>query len=194
MITRNFDNLMKFVFTGWNVVTNRIKTTEDTWKNGGIGIVKDINGDYSRIHSGDLTSNGLFGGTSDRYVVTNVVSPTMLVGSNDADESYDDYTISVLSSLTVLSDRGNAYTYSAENATLKMIKTFVNDTSDDITVSEVGIFKCLTTTTDTSSTSSSRNFLLFREKLPEPVILTANGGTATFTVTMNFPVANKPNE
>lgn len=195
MITRNFDNIMKVLFIGSNTVLSSVSADETTWQSGGIGIYKDSNGDFWRCRGLSMLASGLFGGTDDKFTQPeNQLTPTMAIGSNNAEESYDDYTISVISDVAVPNARGNTFTYDVEKATMTMLKSFVNNTENDIAVNEIGLYARIVGIKQGSSTDISRPVLMFREKLDEPVVLAANGGTATFTATLNLPVANKPNE
>lgn len=189
MILRNYDSIMQQI-TGGGI---KPKGPYDTkWLAGCPGIVRDYHGSY--YFCNDIpVSYGFFGCESayDNYTAPGA-HPALLVGSGNNDVTYDDYTMAYAKGLSVVGYRGYVVTYSAEACAYVMTKTFINNTAEDITVNEIGMFTGVTGNNPNNTTNYSIALLTYREKLAEPVTLSANGGKATFSVTVNVPLMNKP--
>ena len=190
MITRNFDNLMNMLITGDNPVSENI--SDKGWLSGVPGVVKAYNaGACYYVTDVYRVQQGCFGGSGDNYASSPSNNyPTLLVGSGDSEESYNDYTIDIITSLSVSSYRGNAYATANGVHSLVMTKTFVNNTDADVVVNELGMFKFVTARPASTSSTYGVYALVAREKLAEPVTIPANGGVATFSMTITLPVVN----
>lgn len=185
MLTRNYDSLTVGLLT---VLPIDYSPKEADWSGGMPGVFKDHYGEIKSIGAFPRYDHTIFGNSSytDNYTQLNGVSGTLsvlLVGSNNAEESYNDYALSVISSLTVAGTRYANISYSADDCIYNTAKTFVNNTENDITVNEVGLYQHYGTNFD---------ILLYRKKLAQPVTLKARGGTATFNLVIDIPYANKP--
>lgn len=186
MLTRNFDSIM----VGYLTIASADTTPKESeWLGGRPGVVKTQFGLMKIINKYPPQGYSMFGnaGGYDDYAdlptSSNANHGILLVGSNNAEESYDDFAISILNELTVIGDRYANITYSEESCVYNTVKTFVNNTEKDITVNELGIFQHYDIAVDV---------LLYRKKLAQPVTLKANGGTATFNLVIDVPYANKP--
>ena len=186
MLTRNFDSIM----AGYLSVGARgTSVTEAEWLGGRPGAVKTQFGLIKGINQYPLNDDSVFGnaGGNDKFVQlptsSNQNYAILLVGSNNAAETYDDFAISIISDLTVIGSRYSNITYTADGCVYNTVKTFVNNTENDITVNEVGIFYHFDNTVDA---------LVYRKKLDKSVTLKAQGGTASFNVVIDIPYANKP--
>lgn len=197
MILQNFDSILQHLISGYSHPLSEL--SEEAWRTGAPGVVKSTKGVIYRFRSSVALSQnyGLFGGGSsvtDNYNSPNNNYPVMLVGSGDADEAYNDYEMAYLSDLSVVGFRAANTSYTTEGCTLTLAKTFVNNTENDITVNEVGMYLPISANQTGSSTNYSTSVMICREKLSAPVTLTANGGKATFSLTINIPLMNKPDE
>lgn len=99
---------------------------------------------------------------------------TLVVGGNDTPTSKDDYAFSLdlNNSLTVLSVNINYILDANGVRKLRITKTVSNDTTEDITVKEVGILIF----------RDGISFLIAREVLDAPITVKANGGTQVFGI------------
>lgn len=190
MITRNFDSIVNFFITG--ITASSAAISDQGWLSGVPGVVKQYsNGSCYFINDIVNISDGLFGGLGDSYSSSpSNNDPSLLVGSGDAEESYDDYTIERITTLSTAGSRSTVYKTENGVHTFTTIKTFVNNTSEDVTVRELGLFRYVSARAASSSSTYGVYALIAREKLAEPVVLAANGGTVTFTMTVTFPVVN----
>lgn len=185
MLTRNFDNIM----VGYLTIASGGTAKEADWLGGKPGVVKTQYGLIKTINKYPPQGYSMFGNADgyDDYIElptsSNANHAILLVGSNNAEESYNDFSISILNNLTVIGDRYANITYSEEGCVYNTVKTFVNNTEEDITVNEVGILQHYDVAVDV---------LLYRKKLDKSVTLKANGGTATFNLVIDIPYANKP--
>lgn len=186
MLTRNFDSIMAGYLT---IASTNTTPKESEWLGGRPGAVKTQYGLIKVINKFSQSGDSMFGnaGGNDDYAElptsSNQNYGILLVGSNNAEESYNDFAISILSDLTVIGDRYSNITYSEEGCVYNTVKTFVNNTEEDIIVNEVGIFQHYDVAVDV---------LLYRKKLDKSVTLKANGGTATFNLVIDIPYPNKP--
>lgn len=192
MILRNYDSIMQILTCGGAKPSAPYDTK---WLAGCPGIVRDYSGSYYFcIKGGDQYAGLLASGYNNRdnFTKPTYSGPALLVGSGNNDVTYNDYTMNYLQNLSVVGYRGNVVTYSEESCTCVMTKTFINNTAEDITVNEIGIFTCITANEPSNQSNLGINPLICREKLAEPVTLPANGGKATFSLTVNIPLMNKP--
>lgn len=186
MLTRNYDSLTVGLLT---ILPPKGSTPKEAdWLGGTPGVIKDHFGlvkvigeipDYSYTIFGNISSVDSHSQLSN----VNNIMPVLLVGSNSAEESYNDYSLSILGDLTVIGARYANIAYTAEGCVYNTVKTFVNNTDNDIIVNEVGLYQHFSTNFD---------FLLYRKKLAQPVVMKARGGTATFNLVIDIPYANKP--
>ena len=186
MLTRNFDNIMMGYLTVFSIGSTE---KESEWLAGRPGVVKTQYGMIKGISKYPGNGYTIFGQTNTSEVYAQLPSSSgnnfaiLLVGSNNAEESYNDYSLNVITDLTVTGYRYVNTTYSEEGCTYNTVKTFVNNTEEDITVNELGLYQHYDSTID---------ILLYRKKLDKSVTLKANGGTATFNLVIDIPYANKP--
>lgn len=186
MLTRNFDNIMVGYLT---VFASGSSQKEAEWLAGRPGVVKTQYGMIKAINQYPGSNYSIFGqsNTSESYAQLPATSganfAVLIVGSNNAEETYNDYSLNVITDLTVIGYRYVNTTYSEEGCAYNTVKTFVNNTEEDITVNELGLYQHYDSTIDV---------LLYRKKLDKPVTLKANGGTATFNLVIDIPYANKP--
>ena len=186
MLTRNYDSLTVSILT--HLASKDVAPKEADWLGGKPGIFKDHFGLFKMIFEMPRYYYTIFGNSSgvDNFSHLNInseISPVLLVGSNNAEESYDDYALSIISGLTVVGYRYTNINYTSDNCVYNTVKTFVNNTENDITVNEVGLYQHF---------SENYDVLLYRKKLAQPVTLKARGGTATFNLVIDIPYANKP--
>ena len=188
MLTRNYDSLM----TGFMTILPPSSYTpiEADWLGGMPGVVKTHDGILKAVYDYKGNNHSVFGNTSNMDNLSKMqtsnntpVPPILLVGSNNAAETYNDYSLDVLEDLTVVGYRSAGITYTSEGCVYTTVKTFINNTEDDITVNEMGLSQHYNLNIDV---------LLYRKKLDKPVTLKANGGTATFSLVIDIPYANKP--
>lgn len=188
MLLRNFDNVVNGYISG----APSVIPTENDWLKGIPWLVKINSGAVYCVTNASNIMSGFFGGSYDNATsLTNFSSgPKLMLGSNDADENYNDYKLELITSLSVSSSRGVAN--STENGVHRCVltKTFVNNTAEDVTVKEMGMYNDLSGRGGSSSSTYSLTALVAREKLAEPVTIPANGGVATFTMTITIPVVD----
>lgn len=185
MLTRNYDSLTTGLLT---VLPADYSPKEADWSAGMPGVFKDHYGEIQSISSFPGYTYTIFGNSSfqDVYPNLNDISgmlPVLLVGSNNAEETYHDNALSIISGLSVAGYRYASISYSPDDCIYTTVKTFVNNTENDITVNEVGLYQHYGKTFD---------ILLYRKKLAQPVVLKARGGTASFNLVIDIPYANKP--
>jgi hypothetical protein len=186
MLTRNYDNLtvgFMTILPGTNFVPQ-----EANWLGGMPGVVKSHSGALKAMTVYSPSSFSMFGNSSGVDSLSNMPNdnstplPFLLVGSNNAEESYDDHKLDILTGLTAIGYRYSNISYTAENCIYNTVKTFVNNTEEDITVNEVGLYYFY---------GADFEVLLYRKKLDQPVTLKARGGTASFKLVIDIPYANK---
>ena len=185
MLTRNYDSLMTGLLTILPAKT--LTPTETHWLGGKPGIFKDHFGLFKMIPDMPKFYYTIFGNSNgiDAFSQLNSIgdiTPILLVGSNNAEESYDDYALSIISSLTVAGSRYSSINHTSNDCIYNTVKTFVNNTENDITVNEVGLYQHF---------SENYDVLMYRKKLAQPVVLKARGGTASFNLVIDIPYANK---
>lgn len=187
MLTRNYDSLT----VGYLTILPVIYTIKESdWLGGMPGAVKTHYGLMKTVNQFPSSGHSIFGHTSseDRHSqlqtgTSSSYPPILLVGSNNAEESYNDFALTILGDLTVVGARYANIAYTAEGCSYNTVKTFVNNTENDITVNEVGLYQHF---------SENFDVLLYRKKLAQPVVMKARGGTATFNLVIDIPYANKP--
>lgn len=187
MLTRNFDSIMVGFLTTFPASGT---PTESEWLAGRPGAVKTHYGPMKTVTKFPSSSYSLFGGTNigeelaQIPMADNIVAvPILLVGKSNAEETYDDYALDLVTELRATGGRYVNITYTADSCLYNTVKTFVNNTENDIIVNEVGIYYHI---------EFNYDVLLYRKKLAQPVTLKANGGTATFNLVIDIPYANKP--
>ena len=186
MLTRNFDNIMVGYLT---VFASGSTEKESEWSGGRPGVVKTQYGMIKSINKYPGNGYTIFGNAnnSEAYEQLPATSGSnfavLIVGSNNAEETYNDYSLNIIKDLTVIGSRYVNTTYSEEGCVYNTVKTFVNNTENDIIVNELGLYQHYDSTIDV---------LLYRKKLDKSVTLKANGGTATFNLVIKIPYANKP--
>ena len=187
MLTRNFDSMM----VGFLTVFPEYSTPKEAdWLAGKPGIVKTHYGPMKAISKFPSPSHSIFGSSSGSENISQIPTdnsvtavPILLVGKSNAEESYNDYALDAITELTAIGGRYINITYTPESCVYNTVKTFVNNTENDITVNEVGIYYHF---------DFNYDVLLYRKKLDTSVTLKANGGTATFNLVIDIPYANKP--
>lgn len=114
----------------------------------------------------------------------------LLFGTNDAEETVDDYTLSEISTLTYVQPP-KISSSSYDGATGKLIISYnvVIQNTADITINELGIGTNSRYQTSYSSNSGdSVKLLLYRKKLDTPIELTANEPQlVTFSIEFDYP-------
>lgn len=189
MLTRNYDSLM----TGFMTIlpASGYTPTEADWLGGMPGAVKIHTGEVKPIYRYPFNDYTIFGNESafDNYSKlqnsnsSSGTMPFLLVGGNNATETYNDYHLDILENLTVVGYRSAGIAHSSDGCVYTTVKTFINNTENDITVNELGIY---------AHCSSNNYVLLYRKKLDKPVTLKAKGGSASFSLDIDIPYANKP--
>ena len=190
MLTRNYDSMT----VGYMTMLPSGTPTETDWLGGLPGVIKDHNGVVRAMTRYPTNSFSAFGNSSnlDNFVQMpseTSLPPVLLVGSSNAAESYNDYSLAFISGLSTVGYRSAAITYSEDGCIYTTVKTFINNTDKDITVNELGLSQHIATS---SMAAGNCDILLYRKKLGTPVTLKANGGTATFSLVIDIPYANKP--
>lgn len=189
MLTRNYDSLM----TGFMTILppSGYVPTEEDWAAGMPGVARNHNGVLKAMSDLPRTSNSVFGNLSNADNLTQMQTtnnsfahpPVLLVGSNNAEESYNDYSLNIIKDLTVVGYRSAGIAHTSDGCVYTTVKTFINNTENDITVNEIGL---------SQHYSPDFDFLLYRKKLDKPVTLKAKGGSASFSLNIEIPYANKP--
>lgn len=188
MLTRNFDSIMAGYLT---VLPSKSLTPKEAdWLGGIPGVVKNHYGLMRAITYYQGTGFSIFGHSSSSDNISQVpqdssvtAMPIMIVGKSNAEETYYDYALDDIAELTTIGTRYVNMTYNQEGCVYNTIKTFVNNSDNDITVNEIGIYQHI---------EFNHDVLLYRKKLDKSVTLKANGGTATFNLVIDIPYANKP--
>ena len=188
MLTRNYDSLM----TGFMTILPPSSYTpiEADWLGGMPGVVKTCDGTLKAMNSVPMPYYTIFGNSSNNDNYSKLptgngssFSPALFVGNNDAEETYNDYSLNINKTLTVVGYRSAGIAYTADGCIYTTVKTFINNTENDITVNEIGLCQHYDTNFDV---------LLYRKKLDKPITLKAKGGSASFSLDINIPYANKP--
>ena len=117
------------------------------------------------------------------------------LGDGNTAVTYDDYKLSgnLVTNKLVKVSTSNIWNSDTKKYTQKLVATYTNSGSTDVTISEWGLWRAHTTT-DTSvtySNSSNTSVLTFREVLDEPIVIEA-GTTATLTFSVDIPMPNHP--
>lgn len=187
MLTRNYDSLT----TGFMTILppDGFTPVESDWLGGMPGVVKDHKGVVRAVTNYQNYNYSIFGNSSTVDNLSQMqtstgssLSPILLVGSNNAAETYNDYCLDILDDLTAVGYRSAGIAYTSEGCVYTTVKSFINNTDEDITVNEIGL----------SQRYATIDVLLYRKKLDQPVTLRAKGGTATFSIVIDIPYANKP--
>ena len=187
MLTRNYDSLMTAFMT--ILPPSGYTPTETDWLGGKPGVVKIHNGVMKTMYDYPRSSYSTFGQSSNNdnlsqlSTSTATIYPVLLVGKSNAAESYNDYAIDLITNLSVVGYRSAGITYSTDGCIYTTVKTFINNTENDITVNELGLYQHY---------ENGLDVLVYRKKLATPVTLKAKGGTATFSLVIDIPYANKP--
>lgn len=195
MLTRNFDNfLAQFITDATNIKSS--DRTDANFTNGNLPLIKNYNGKIGSLPPSPNTLNfANILSTRDLYTSPNSVGQYggIVLGSNDAEESYDDYTVTSISSLTK-SSFSNSVSVSDGNLYYKKTLIVLNNTTSDITVNELGVFLgYLLAYFGTSSSTSVGKVLMYRKKFDTPIIVPANGGAGNIEFTFTLPLfVNKP--
>lgn len=183
MLTRNYDSLT----VGYLTVFPSGTLTEADWLGGMPGVIKNHDGEIKSINEMQRASCSIFGNLNNADYFSQLTSsnntPFLLVGSNNAAETYEDYKLQIVGDLTAVGYRSASITYSVDGCKYTTVKSFINNTGNDITVNELGLYQF---------NNSASHILLYRKKLANPVTLKAKGGTATFSLVIDIPYANKP--
>ena len=187
MLTRNFDSIMASFLSGF---PPNGTPKEADWLAGMPGAVKNHFGTMKTFTGFPSTRYALFGSNNLNdnisQIPTETVSvymPILLIGKSNAEETYNDYCLDVVPDLTATGYRYINVAYTSEGCVYNTVKSFVNNTDEDVIVNEVGIYNHI---------DMNYDVLLYRKKLPNPVTMKAKGGTATFNIVINIPYANKP--
>ena len=112
----------------------------------------------------------------------------VVFGSGNEPATSNDYTMAFITGLTATLVKSVASDDNGASST--GVFTITNSNSNEVTISEVGIFSKLYTrgTADATGASYSGPFLLERTVLDTPVTIPAGGiGQVTYTIRMNYP-------
>lgn len=186
MLTRNFDSIVAGYLTVFGAGSTQ---KEAEWLGGRPGVVKTQYGMIKAINQYPGSNGSIFGQLNNSEAFEQLPATSgnnfaiLIVGSSNAEETYNDYSLNIIKDLTVIGYRYVNTTYSEEGCVYNTVKTFVNNTENDITVNELGLYQHYDNAVDV---------LLYRKKLDKSVTLKAKGGTATFNLVINIPYANKP--
>ena len=196
MLTRNFDNLMSVFLCGLPYYTDDL--TEEKWLSGEKLSIKTYNATIFSVHYIQVNgtySNGLFSVGNDNYTSPSSSEGALILGSGDAEETYDDYKIDPITTLSVSGKRTNQYTFKDGKCYVTIHKVFINNTTADIVVKEAGFHYPFTGRKSGSSSNYSCYALLYRKKFDEPITIAANGGLASITLDIEIPMMmHKPSE
>lgn len=178
MFTRNYDLICSIC--------------SSTFKKSNISVLdnktKNVNGDtvYSSFAVGYFPFNN--------FVITNNVGSqngqtALLVGSNDAPETYDDFKLNLITGLTGISatefQTGLIENDTIFENTIKVIYT--NSNSDTITIKEIGAYY-----DPVGNTSNYYQFLIYREVLDTPIEVPA-GANVVISLTKRVNLySNQP--
>lgn len=145
---------------------------------------------YSRaLDGGAITIAHLLGSQSNYSSVA--YNPKKLVfGTNDSEESVDDYNISTISTIS-FNLQPKIVNYIYENKKLTNYYSCVIQSSTDVTINELGIVANIPYQVSLASDPSSSykcDVLLYRKKLDTPIELTANvPQLVTFSIEFDYP-------
>ena len=94
MLTRNYDSMT----VGYMTILPSGTPTEADWLGGKPGVLKNHDGAIKALTDMQRGSYSTFGHRNDIDNHSNLgdISPTLLVGSNDAEETYNDYKLDIL--------------------------------------------------------------------------------------------------
>ena len=189
MFTRNFDNL---ILKGVSGDTSTTTPTQTTWENGTQLGIKNNSGTYYPIYiSSSIGSYSVYNilkiTNSTNSFSTSYV--TMVLGTGTAQETYNDYTINTASGLTMNSYTGTiSIDTNTQNVIITNSKIVTNNTSSDITITEIGISKPVSY----NSSGTVTPVLVYRKLLPTPVVIPANGGVQNFELKFTMSRPNMP--
>lgn len=112
----------------------------------------------------------------------------LMFGSGSAEPTMDDYTIEAVTGLNITYVK----TYEAvdDSGSSTVVYTVSNTNSEEVTISEVGLFSRLYARSSATATGVSTygTFLLERTVLDEPVTIPAGGvAQITYTISMTIP-------
>ena len=196
MLTRNYYHIMERLLTGYSGgYPSAADRTVDNWLADKYMLVKEYGGSIATVDP-DISAYGVFGYDADNKA--NVSSSTaigwnwLLVGSSDAEETYDDYTIEFVTTLTAQGNRASTYEYTHTGTVMHTNKVFVNNTTEDVVIKEIGMFTGTGVYVGSSNSRNARPVLVYRKKLDEPITIPANGGVANIALDINIPAQNKP--
>lgn len=197
MLTRNFDNVLASWIASRGAIFSDRKMSEEQWSSGTILGIKSIDGTLYTI-SGTDTKSLLYGAGSDTDTSQNNNRTTLLVGSGTDEETYNDYKLDLVTTLTAYAARQTAFSVTA-NSSLKAIvtKVFVNNTETDITVNEAGLVvpvKGYRSSSTSSGTLATGYALIYRKKYDTPIVVSANGGMVSIVLDVDIPLWNRPSE
>ena len=179
MFTRNYDLLCSlhtstFKRTIINGIENKIKNV-----NGGTPYGGAITLDYYPFNNFGITNNvgGMYGQTF------------LLVGSNDAPATYDDYRLNLITGLTGISVT-EFQTGLIENETVfeNVIKViYTNSNSSSVTIKEIGAYyDCA------GNTSNNYQMLIYREVLETPIEVPPGANVVVSLTKRIYLYANEP--
>jgi hypothetical protein len=158
-----------------------------------LGVLKNYNGSVSYNDRGSwrppFSSFNQYNNGS-----TSSSGSILVLGSNNAKESYEDYTISAISNLTFLTVEESCKLSDDE---LCLENTFIaryyNNNSSSVVVGELGVCSCLG---GSSSTSHNWNYtyLIYRKALETPIEVPAHGNIIVKLVLKTPIYPNKPTD
>lgn len=201
MLTRNFDNYMAAYITGYRYnyrFGSTVDYSEEARVNGqslcykiSTGAIYVPGNEVAVNHYGLFTSDS----NLDKGVTLNSQYTSLLVGSNNAEETYDDYKLDLITTLTASNCICSNATFENGNFIYRKSKIFTNNTDADITINEAGLFCRVTGYPEGSSSEYSCYLLLYRKKFDEPIVVPANGGVTNIVLDITIPLhTNAPTE
>jgi len=139
------------------------------------------------IYNGDLNII-----STDTSVSTSITGGSFIVGTGSTPPTLDDYCLeSEITNLTKVSTTFNIIDANESlGFSVQITKTYVNQTTEDITIGEIGYFKrgagYAFSNSKWQTSESKANVLTFREVLDEPLVVPAGqGATVTLNITFN---------
>lgn len=155
MLTNNYYTMLSSYYLNDNL--NGVNTVGES---GGY-VPRDMNGLSSRVNEGN--TSGYSGPNAGKF---------MLLGTGTTPPTIDDYRLASFVGLTVVSS--NHTYYAKKGRILIYTRTFVNSTSEAITITELGMY---------IGGVDNMPFLIAREVLSEPVVIQPEESKAfTFTL------------
>lgn len=197
MFLRNYDNIVVlFHFNEYNNLNHDFDSSlyigsSSVFGDGNINVRKTTGDVTGFIHN--RLGNG---GYDDIQFITPLHTNAICIGTGDTDVTYDDYTLSgdILDNTKLVFVSSNVEYDATDRKVIKTATfTYTNETENDITISEWGLFHTnyVYGMSVISFSASTDKTLLFREVLETPIVIEA-GTTATLKFKVDVPISNHP--